>query len=144
MRKVTHTGKVVRIADGKATIEIQTSERCSTFAYRCACCHSLEAEPKKVDVPRGDLQEGEIVSIGIPEYSSYLSTFVILGLPVILFIAGAVAGWFLEGRAGGHDMGIIMGGLCGFVVAVFVAVIVNRKLSDVANSDVRRLNEVEA
>jgi positive regulator of sigma E activity len=144
MRKVDHAGTVVGISGDKATIEIKVAGQCSTFAYRCACCRSLEAEPKRIRVPRGELQEGDVVCISIPAYNSYLRTFVVLGLPLILFVVGAAAGWFVEGRTGVHDMGIIIGGVCGFVAAVIGATIVNRKLSDAANCDVRRVKEVEA
>jgi len=143
MRKVDHAGTVVRVDGGRATIEIKTGERCSTFAYRCACCRSLEQEGKRIRVPRGEWKEGDVVCVSIPVYSSYLGTFVTLGLPLILFIAGAAAGWFIEARAGAHDTGIIMGGLCGFGVAVVVAAVVNRKLSNASGFDVRRVKEPE-
>jgi len=137
MRKVDHVGTVVRVDGGKATIEVRAAEQCFTFAYRCACCDPKAPETKKIRVPRGELKAGDVVCVSIPAYRSYLSTLVVLGLPAALFAAGATVGWLLEERAGAHDLGVIMGGLCGFAVAVVVAVLVNRKLYDSAKFDVR-------
>jgi ethanolamine transporter EutH len=62
-------------------------------------------------------------------------------LPVLLFVLGAAIGWLVRGRAAGNDIPIIIGGLCGFVLAVIVAVLVNRKMASTQDIQVRRVRE---
>jgi positive regulator of sigma E activity len=107
---------------------------------RCACCGVASTGARTIEVPRGDLEEGERVCVSVPLYAGYLSTLVVFVLPIVLALAGGVVGWVLEGRTTAHDLSIIVGGLCGFAVAVAVAALVNRRLSSEANLEVHRLD----
>jgi positive regulator of sigma E activity len=89
-------------------------------------------------VPKGDLQQGDVVSVSIPAYSSYVSTFVIFVLPLLLFMAGAAVGWMAERRTTSDDLPMVLGGLCGFALGVVIAVIVNHMMSNVSKLDVQR------
>jgi hypothetical protein len=139
MKMVEHTGSVVGISGDKAVIQLGTPEGCHAPGLRCACCGFVEPEPRKVRVPRGDLREGDEVTVTMPAYSTYLSTFLVFGLPIILFVLGATVGWLIDGRAAADDVPIIAGGVGGLVVAVLVAVMANRRLTSASRFEVRLL-----
>lgn len=141
MRKVEHVGTVVHVDGGKALIQLKPSDQCGNIGFRCACCASVQPEARKVRVERGDLEEGDVVCVSIPAPSGYMSALILFVLPMALFVLGAVIGWIAKGKAPGDDMPVIIGGICGFALAVLVAVIVNRRASNAQNLEVRRVRQ---
>lgn len=86
---------------------------------------------------RGDLAEGDTVHVAIPGYLGYLSILLVFVLPVVFFVAGILVGGQLEGGTAAHGMTTVMGGVCGFALAVLVAMLANRKLGRAGNFEVR-------
>jgi positive regulator of sigma E activity len=141
MSRIEHIGTVTEVTEDKAVVELRDTDRCCGMGLRCACCASVQSERRRIRVPRGDLERGDMVCVSIPARAAYVGMFVVFVLPVLLFVLGAGIGWLVRGRAAGNDIPIIIGGLCGFVLAVIVAVLVNRKMASTQDIQVRRVRE---
>ncbi len=143
MKAREHLGRVVRAEGDKAIVEVQVSGPCG-FAFRCACCASLRREPLTIQVDRDGLEEGQTVRVAMPGYLGYLSTFVVFGLPVLLFVAGILVGGLLEGGTEARGILSAAGGVFGFLLGVLVAVVVDRRLAGSRSFRVSRVEEHEA
>ena len=143
MKKVEHVGSVVAVEGDRAVVQLKPSEACTT-GFGCPCCASLRPEPRRIRVRRGELEEGDVVSVSVPAYVGYVGTLVVFVLPAVGFIAGAMVGWAFEGGSQAHGMPIIVGGVCGLAVAIGLATLVERKFADAASYEVRRVKEGEA
>ncbi|MHC4592187.1 MAG: SoxR reducing system RseC family protein [Planctomycetota bacterium] len=140
MRKLEHIGKVVEVSESSALVELRPSE-CRRAGFACSCCASAEAGPRTLKVARDALKEGDVVRVSVPAYVGYLSSFVVFVLPIVLIVTGAIVGWIAKGEAAAHDTPIIVGGVCGFVLAVAVALAVNHRLADARSFEVSRLEQ---
>jgi positive regulator of sigma E activity len=140
MKRIEHVGTVVRIQGADALVELKPSERCGA-SFRCACCSSVRPEPRTLKVGRSDLEQGDVVCVSIPAYAGYVSTLAVFVLPIVLMIGGAIVGWLVEGKTASHDLPIIIGGVCGFALAVVVAAFINRRMTTPGGLQVRRLKQ---
>ncbi|MHC5033751.1 MAG: SoxR reducing system RseC family protein [Planctomycetota bacterium] len=142
MRKLEHVGKVVKVSESSALVELSPSE-CRAAGFACSCCASALAGPRTLKVARDALKKGDVVRVSVPAYVGYLSTFVVFILPIVLIVTGAIVGWIVAGEAGAEDTPIIVGGVCGFALAVAVALAVNHRLADARTCEVNRLEQDE-
>ncbi len=136
MRRKEIQGKVVEIEGDKAVVQLEEHEACPG-SFSCACCAGASREPRKLRVEASGLKEGDTVRVSIPAYAGYLGTVVIFLLPVALFVAGMLVGGLLEGGEGANGMGPIIGGICGFGLALLIALGVNRLLNRATLYEVR-------
>jgi positive regulator of sigma E activity len=123
------TGTVVGVSDGRASVCLDADQSCGP-ALGCACCSLGRREGQTIRIAARGLQEGERVRVLMPAYATYVSILAVFVLPVVLFVVGLVVGGTFEAGEGGRDLPTIIGGLCGFGVAVLVALAVNRLLKN--------------
>jgi len=138
VKRTEYVGTVISIEGDKAVVQLRAHRSCASV-FGCACCSNMRPEATTVRVERGDLEEGDTVQVSVPAYAGYVSTFPLFVLPMILTIAGLPVGGWLEGGGSAHGMPTIIGGVLGFLLAVLIAVVVNRALSDARNYEVQRL-----
>ena len=143
MKLIKHIGSVVAVEGDKAVVQLKPSGDCKP-GFGCACCASVRPEARRLRVRRGELEEGDLVSVSVPAYLGYLGTLAAFVLPAFGFIACALIGWAIEGQQEAHGMPIIVGGVCGLLAGVGLAMLVERKLTDSAAYEVRRVKEGEA
>jgi positive regulator of sigma E activity len=140
VKTIEHVGTVVDVDDQSAHVELEAGAACPSPLH-CSCCGVGQTGPRRLRVPRGGLEQGDRVSVTLPVYAGYVSALVVFALPVVLFLVGAGVGWFLAGQEGGSDAPVVVGGLCGFGLAVVVAVVVNRHMGAGRVLQVRRLEQ---
>ena len=99
-------GKIIRIAEGKATIQMEASSECKTCGARHACCSFGGDNARHIEIPISDnpqnLQEGENVTIRFEPQTRIFSAFLVFIVPIILLIAGYYVGMKIfatEGKA---------------------------------------------
>jgi len=139
MKKVEHVGTVVAVEKDTALVELKPDPACAG-SFSCSCCSLKPAEPRRVRVWKGDLEEGDTVYVGIPAYAGYLSTFVVFILPLVLFVTGLLVGARWE-SGGAHGLPTLVGAAIGFGTAVLIALAVNRWLADARRFSVRRVKQ---
>ncbi|KPK62428.1 MAG: hypothetical protein AMK73_06140 [Planctomycetes bacterium SM23_32] len=139
VKTVEHMGTVVEVTEDKAVVELKVGQVCES-PIRCACCTSVDAGPRRLRVPRGELEQGDEVCVAVPAYAGYVSALVVFALPILMFVVGAAVGWAVGGQDAANDAPIIVGGLGGFALAVLVAVLVNRRLGAARALQVRRIS----
>ena len=136
MEYVEDTGLVVSVSEDKATVQLdhKSKEDCGS----CCACSAHGGGPPSLDVPRGDLKEGDRVSVRIPRVNTYLSMALVFGLPLVLFLAGMAIGRQLEGDEPVGNMAAL-GGILGIIVAFLIAWLVNRAIMQRAAPEARRI-----
>ncbi len=99
-------GQVVSVADGRVRVAVQRQSACGACQARAACgqglmqalqpgrCHEVEALSDLV------LQEGDMVTIGINAGLMVRSAILVYLLPLLVLIAGALLGQWLEAGEG--------------------------------------------
>lgn len=99
-------GKIIRIAYGKATIQMEASSECKTCGARHACVSFGGENARNIEIPIANnpqnLQEGENVTIQFEPQTRIFSAFLVFIVPIILLIAGYYAGMKIfatEGKA---------------------------------------------
>ena len=137
---IEHLGTVVQIDGEKATVQLKPSEQCGATGVRCACCASMGVEPRRVQVDRGELEEGDLVCLSIASRTGYLSAFIVFGLPLILMVGGSVLAAALATNSTSGELPAIVGGLAGFVLGIVAGVVVNRRVADASCIEVRRIS----
>ena len=130
------TGTVVEVDDGKAHVRLdhEREEDCGS----CCACSSFGAGKPEVWIEGEHLETGDRVRVRIPEVNSYLSMFLLFGLPFAFFVGGMALGQHLgtEGEAGNLSA---MMGLAGLALAVGIAMLVNWFLGRKVRPEVSRL-----
>jgi positive regulator of sigma E activity len=129
-------GTVVEVEGDRAVVQLEEHESCGG-TFSCACCAGASQEPRKLHVTAEGLSVGDTVQVSIPAYAGYIGTLVVFLLPVGLFVAGMLIGGAVEGGEGANGMGPIIGGICGFALAVLIAMGVNRLLNRATVYEVR-------
>jgi positive regulator of sigma E activity len=142
MRRMEHVGSVVAVEGDRAVVQLKPSEDCKP-GLGCACCASVSPEPRRLRVRRGELEEGDVVSVSVPAYLGYVGTAAAFGLPAVCFIAGALIGAGFEAGSEAHGMPIIVGAVCGLLAGFGLAMLVERRIADSSAYEVRRVKEGE-
>jgi len=120
-------GSVVKVEGGRAVIQLEPDESCGG-GFSCACCSLSRREGQVIRIEAQGLEPGEAVRVSVPGYAGYVSSLVVFLLPVALFMAGVLVGGLFEGAEGARGTASVLGGVCGFALAVLIAVAVNRLL----------------
>lgn len=138
MKYIEEEGTVVSVTEGTATIRLdqKVKESCDS----CCACAAYQSGESTVDVPAGDLREGERVKARIPRVNPYLSMFLVFALPLALFMTGIAVGQHVQGgeRLGGSSA---IGGILGLIVAVLIALLMNHLLTSGAHPSARKLEK---
>jgi len=137
MECLEDTGTVVGVDETHASIQLDHSQSASCGGG-CGCSSACSGPPV-VKVERGDLEQGDRVSVRIPHANSYLAIALIFGLPLVLFMTGIGVGQALQG---GDEVGAysVAGGLAGLALAFLIAWLANRAISrKVGPASVERL-----
>ena len=138
MGKIEHVGTVIEIDGQEAIVELK-GNACNPSSFACSCCPSFRPEPVKLRVERSGLEQGDTVRVFVPAYTGYLSTLVVFVLPLVLTIVGLLLGSGLEPSEGAHGTSTVVGGIAGFLLAVAVALLVNRWLTGTGHYDVQQV-----
>lgn len=117
---IEHWGMVRRIANGRATVVVETTA-CSVCGHGGHCCICKSADgalATMLDLPAAHgMKEGDFVNIGLSE--SGLSLAALLGylFPALATLVGTLAGVL----TGGGDSAMALGAAAGFVASLVVA-----------------------
>ncbi len=110
---IEETGKVLEVRPGRALVETQRGSACEGCAARGACAHLGGGREARVWVqdPLG-VSPGDRVTVAVPEAAVVKASFWVYLVPVLVLLAGAVAGNALGPRFGiGPDAGAAILGL---------------------------------
>ncbi|MGD2176113.1 MAG: SoxR reducing system RseC family protein [Candidatus Brocadiaceae bacterium] len=141
MGKTWHTGEVVEIRGEQAVVQLQPDRSCRS-AFSC-CCASVRPEPRTLRVQGPNLEIGDQVRVGLPALLGPLSALAAFVLPVGLLVAGMAVGSLLEGPGGAHDMPTLIGGACGFGLAVLATLGMQRIVDWSGWFEVRRIHRTD-
>jgi positive regulator of sigma E activity len=131
-------GSVTEVAGDRATVLLQPDAACGQGAG-CAHCALFRPEAHAIQVPRDDLEPGDLVRIQVAKGDVYRSVIVVFILPPVLAIAGLAAGLQLGGAAGTWPA--VAGFAAGLLIAIAIALLVNRVL---ARSSTLRVEKVRS
>lgn len=117
---IEHWGMVSRIADGRATVVVETTA-CGVCGHVGHCGVGKAAAGRlaawlKLPAVRG-LREGDFVKVGLSEFGLSLAALFGYLFPVLATLIGTLAG----AAFGGSDGAMALGAAAGFVVALVVA-----------------------
>ncbi len=130
-------GTVIALEGDKAVVQLQADPACGK-GLGCAHCAVFQAGPVTIRIPRRDLRKGDVIRISAPTYAGWLSICVIFVLPIVLGAVGLFVGSLLEPSLRLEGFGAILGGVVGLGIAIAIAVLTNRRLSDVSTYEVKR------
>lgn len=117
------TGRIIEINNNIAKIEITPTSACANCGQK-SVCHGFGEKKKVIELSNNiNTQVGDWVKIEIKEKNRILSTLLVLGLPIILFIIGVIIG----SQISGDKLSVILGGT-GLVLAYIILKIVNNYL----------------
>lgn len=126
MKYIEEKGTVTGIEGETATVRLDNKieEDCGS----CCACSAFQSGESTIDLPKGNLQEGDRVQVRVPRVNPFLSMLLIFGLPLALFMGGIAIGQNLQG---GERIGSIsaMGGIAGLILAFLIAWLMNHMLS---------------
>jgi positive regulator of sigma E activity len=123
MKYKEENGTVTEIKGDTAVVEVHPGPDVDCSGC-CAC--SGGPDERYVEVPRGELEEGDDVRLRIPTFSGYVSMILLFGLPMALFITGMIAGTYLQGSEGANGMLPLVGGGVGLALSFVVVWAANR------------------
>lgn len=127
---IEQTAVVIRLEGQFATLQVQRQSSCGQCNAKQGCGTGLLEDSigrrsmQITALNQCDARPGEEVIVAIPETGFIKSAFFTYLLPLLLMLGGALLGQQLA--AG--DLGSILGGAIGFVVALLILRIYSRKL----------------
>lgn len=121
------TGIVVDTVDTKAKVLVYRSEACSN----CDSCAACDQKPVTMEVENAFSAEmGDQVTLEISDSAFIRSTFMVYGLPLILFVAGIWFGtWFLERQGIQNELLALLFGLAGLFVSFLIGRLVDKRIA---------------
>jgi len=91
------TGKIVRIANGKAVIELEPGEQCETCGAKGACSAFGGNTTRHIEVPVTQqlkhIKEGDRITLLFQPRTRILSAFLVFILPIIFLVTGYFFGF---------------------------------------------------
>lgn len=112
-------GTIVRIADGKAIIQLHSSNGCQTCGAKHACGFIGGSDFRQMEIPltadRDGFKVGDQITLSFQPQTRVFSAFLVFLLPVVLLITGYFLGMKLfatEGRA-------IVSAFVGLIISFF-------------------------
>ncbi len=142
MKKREHIGTVVSVEGRTALVRLKADPNCGS-KFSCSCC-SVKPEAQTLRVPGTGLEEGDTVKVSVPAYVGYLSTVVVFVMPLVLAIVGFALGARFEDTPEAQGMPTIVGGVAGFALAVVIAMLVNRALTNARSCEVQQVKTGQA
>lgn len=130
-------GRVVAVDGERATVLVEADAACGQGAS-CAHCSVFQPGSHTVQVRRGDLKEGDRVRLVVSPRSAYRSIILVFLAPMAFAILGFFAGVRILTVMG--DLGGILGCMAGFVLAIVIALGVNRRMAGTSDLVVERLD----
>ena len=130
---IIETGRVQRVAEGKAIIEIQRGAACSKCHAECACTGE-EAQTMLVEArdPLG-VQSNQYVQLTIQNTSVLRASFVVYMIPLFALIIGVLIGEYLGQQFGVQNLlEILVGFGC-----LGLSLIIVRLYNNVFKRDIR-------
>ncbi|MDP6380831.1 MAG: SoxR reducing system RseC family protein, partial [Phycisphaerae bacterium] len=124
-------GKIIRIEDGTAYVQICAKPR--QVCQKCHACRFTGDGNFVLTVPsEKGLGAGQTVLVDVPESTPLRSAGVVLGLPLVVLMAGIVVGsswpWLQESlNLSAESCGLLLGGLAALIV-FSVAIMCDRRL----------------
>ena len=119
-------GKIIRILNGKAIVEMETNEGCHTCGAKESCCSIVGNRKRQIEIPlannRDKLKEGDQIALSFQPRARLLSAFLVFMLPIIFLIVGYFIGLNLfhtESKA-------ILIGFVGLVISFFIIWALNK------------------
>ncbi len=103
--------RVVEVADGKVTVEVQRSTTCENCG-KCTVGQKNLVVKAKVETDR-PVSVGDIVTVEMQTPNLYKATVIMYGIPILMFFIGVALGYFLLAPAFSLDANIL-GALTGF------------------------------
>lgn len=122
------TGTVSQIRGRKALVRIDVDAGAGCSECGCKCSRAADGA-RVIEVPRGDLQQGDRVKIGVPQRSGYLGMLMIFVLPMIFFVSGMLIGLQFKAGPGDTNLMPLVGGAAGLGLAFAIAWILERIVS---------------
>ncbi len=120
------TGKVIRIENQQATVQMRSSEQCHVCAAKSACSfNGPESAYRYMTVPlQKGIREGDVVSLEYRGRSRIFSALIVFLLPILLILAGYfLTDYFFRTANSG-----MWGAIGGFLLSVPVLYGLNRLL----------------
>jgi sigma-E factor negative regulatory protein RseC len=105
--------RVVEVADGKVTVEVQRSTTCENCG-KCTVGQKNLVVKAKVETDR-PVSVGDIVTVEMQTPNLYKATVIMYGIPILMFFIGVALGYFLLAPAFSLDANIL-GALTGFLL----------------------------
>lgn len=110
-------GKIVRITNGKAVVQMEVSGECNNCALRESCCALSSDRTRQIEIPivknMGNLREGDNITLSFQPQTRIMSAFLVFILPIVFLIAGYFIGLTFFGTEGKA----ILTGFAGLIVA---------------------------
>jgi positive regulator of sigma E activity len=116
-------GRIIELVNDKARIEITPSGACNHCA-QAHICNPFGKNKKIIELPNSiNAQVNDLVKIEIRDKDRFLSILLVLGLPILMFLAGIIIG----NKIYGDSAAAILGGI-GLLLAFIIIKVVNNYL----------------
>ena len=96
---IVETGRVAKIANGKAIVEIEKGTACAECHAGCACDLGRRVMVVEANDPIG-VHVDQFVQLSIPSSSALRASFVVYVIPLIALICGTLLGQYLGAAFG--------------------------------------------
>ena len=111
-------GKIVRIIDGKAIVQMETGSHCKTCAAKHACTTLSGDTVRQIEIPVvDDIKVGDNIMLGYKPQNRILSAFLVFIIPILMLITGYFIGQHIFGTEG-------MAILTGFAGLIFAFILI--------------------
>lgn len=122
----TEQGKIVKIANGNATIQMEASSECQHCGAKHACGAFGGESLRHIQIPvtteYKDVKEGDEVTLAFQPETRIFSAFLVFIVPIIMLIAGYFVGMNLFGSEGPA----ILSGFAGLILAFVIIWALNK------------------
>lgn len=126
-------GTVIQVKRQRAVVQMDAPA--SSACRGCGLCAHMGSDTRTMEVDGDGLREGDRVLVRIPRHSGYTGMLLLVVVPMLLFVAGMLAGLQMFPDGGGLPALVGVGGLvAGFGVSWLV-----EKLLPGGSVEVRRL-----
>ena len=117
---IVETGRVTKVADGKAIVEIERSSACAKCHAGCVCDVGTSTMLVEANDPIG-VHIDQCVQMSIQNASVLRASFVVYVIPLLALIGGVLLGGYLDKTFGFQNvLGILIGFGCLGLSLIFV------------------------
>lgn len=115
---ISEVGRVTKIANGNARIEIEKRSACAECHAGCVCDLGKRVMMVEAADPIG-VRENDMVQVSIPTDSALQASFVVYGIPLFALIVGVLGGEYLGNMFGISTVLEILGGFGLLALSLF-------------------------